>query len=345
MSRARDLAAFVSNADGDIKFDTDTLFIDSSANRVGISTNTPSAPLQVAQTPSDTVGNVGISLKDVDNAIEFGLRLDSTSKDLHLDRYFNGGWHNHMSFDRSTGNVGIGTVPDTWTAYTAQQIKDGCIASTTGNNMIVGSNAYYNGGWKYASTNTASLYQQGSGGHNFRTASSGTADAAITFAEKVAINEHGLTFNGDTAADNALSDYEEGEHEVTLTPSGSGSISVSGSNNDVSYTKIGNRVYVSGQVLATSSSSPVGYTKVSLPFPIKNSGTANTSRRVGGLVSIRYTSINTNQYTLLGVENESFIRIYRADGTDLLSTSANQFASMPGTGISVLLNFTYPTDS
>ena len=28
MTRARDLAAFVSNADGDIKFDTDTLFID-----------------------------------------------------------------------------------------------------------------------------------------------------------------------------------------------------------------------------------------------------------------------------------------------------------------------------
>jgi len=43
MTRARDLAAFVSNADGDIKFDTDTLFIDSSTNNVGIGTSTPNA--------------------------------------------------------------------------------------------------------------------------------------------------------------------------------------------------------------------------------------------------------------------------------------------------------------
>ena len=44
MTRARDLAAFVSNADGDVKFDTDTLFIDSSANNVGIGTTSPSHP-------------------------------------------------------------------------------------------------------------------------------------------------------------------------------------------------------------------------------------------------------------------------------------------------------------
>ena len=47
MTRARDLAAFVSNADGDIKFDTDTLFIDSSANRVGIGTDTPDGQLHL----------------------------------------------------------------------------------------------------------------------------------------------------------------------------------------------------------------------------------------------------------------------------------------------------------
>jgi len=85
------------------------LFVDAGNDAVGINTSSPSAPLQVAYAPSDTVGDVGISLKDKDNAIEFGLRLDATSKDLHLDRYFNGGWHNHMSFDRSTGNVGINT--------------------------------------------------------------------------------------------------------------------------------------------------------------------------------------------------------------------------------------------
>jgi hypothetical protein len=47
MTRARDLAAFVSNADGDIKFDTDTLFIDSSANNVGIGTSSPAQTLHL----------------------------------------------------------------------------------------------------------------------------------------------------------------------------------------------------------------------------------------------------------------------------------------------------------
>ena len=173
-----------------------------------------------------------------------------------------------------------------------------------------------------------------------------THDGAATTTEKLRIDEDGLKFNGDTAAANALDDYEEGEHEVTLTPSGSGTISVSGSNNDISYTKIGNRVHVSGQVLVSGSSSPVGYIKLSLPFAIKNSGTANTQRRVAGFVNVRYTSLNSNEYTLLGVENESLIRIYRANSTDIQSSSAEQFASVPGsTGIIVIVNFTYPTDS
>jgi hypothetical protein len=89
--------------------DTNTLHVDAANNRVGIGTSSPSAPLQVTQTPSDTVGDVGISLKDANNAIEFGLRLDSTSKDLHLDGYYSGAWHNRMTIDRSSGNVGIGT--------------------------------------------------------------------------------------------------------------------------------------------------------------------------------------------------------------------------------------------
>jgi len=50
MTRARDLAAFVSNADGDIKFDTDTLFIDSSTNRVGIGTDSPQTDLHIKET-------------------------------------------------------------------------------------------------------------------------------------------------------------------------------------------------------------------------------------------------------------------------------------------------------
>ena len=107
MTRARDAADQINRVNSSAANAT-AITIDANEN-VGIGTSSPSAPLQVTQTPSDTVGNVGISLKDVNNAIEFGLRLDNASKDLMLDRYYSGAWYNHMSFDRSTGNVGIGT--------------------------------------------------------------------------------------------------------------------------------------------------------------------------------------------------------------------------------------------
>jgi len=101
------------SADLDFRVESDgnanMLFVDGGNDTVGIGAVSSAAPFQVSASPSDTVGTVGISLKDVDNAIEFGLRLDATSKDLHIDRYYSGGWHNNMTFDRSSGNVGIGT--------------------------------------------------------------------------------------------------------------------------------------------------------------------------------------------------------------------------------------------
>jgi len=57
----------------------------------------------------------------------------------------------------------------------------------------------------------------------------------------------GITFNGDTAAANALSDYEEGTFEPTFTSSG-GDFTSAGYNADTGgrYIKIGNLVLVTG---------------------------------------------------------------------------------------------------
>ena len=74
----------------------------------------------------------------------------------------------------------------------------------------------------------------------------------------------GLTFNGDTAAANALDDYEEG----TFTPVWqAGSSDASYTHQVGTYTKIGNKVHVQGRLLTSSLGTMAGSLKITgLPF-------------------------------------------------------------------------------
>ena len=89
--------------------------------------------------------------------------------------------------------------------------------------------------------------------------------------ERVRISDNGLSFNGDTAAANALDDYEEGTFTATLTPSTSGTIVLSP--DTCTYTKIGRQVTVRGQIVVSAVSSPVGSIVIlgGLPFTSQNS--------------------------------------------------------------------------
>jgi hypothetical protein len=80
----------------------------------------------------------------------------------------------------------------------------------------------------------------------------------------------GLTFNGDTAAANALDDYEEGTWTITATPQSSGTITLG--TNGGTYTKIGRQVTCIGRAIVSSVASPVGsYVQFGgLPFTALN---------------------------------------------------------------------------
>ena len=140
MTRARDLAAFVSNADGDIKFDTDTLFIDSSANKVGIRTNTPPHPLSVFGTGAGnaTVQIEGESGADptinflANNAQHWAIGVDDSDSDtFKISEHSALGTNDYFNIDVS-GNVGIGnsnpdqrlTIGDNTTATEIIQFKN-----------------------------------------------------------------------------------------------------------------------------------------------------------------------------------------------------------------------------
>ena len=95
--------------------------------------------------------------------------------------------------------------------------------------------------------------------------------------ERVRISEHGMTFNGDTAAANALDDYEEGTYSPTLANvSNITSLSLSEAGR---YVKIGHLVHfecqVSGNFTSASSEARFSFT---LPF-----NTATTSPRAVGM--------------------------------------------------------------
>ena len=89
----------------------------------------------------------------------------------------------------SAGNVGIGVTPEAIVStHNSLQLGGNGYWSSYGTQgasgeMDFGHNLYNSaaGTPKYISTDEATLYRQGSGKHTFKSAASGSADAAISF--------------------------------------------------------------------------------------------------------------------------------------------------------------------
>jgi len=86
--------------------------------------------------------------------------------------------------------------------------------------------------------------------------------------ERARFTANGLTFNGDTAAANALDDYEEGTWTMGVSFGGA-STGVTYNLNTGAYTKVGNKVTVTGFLQLSSKGSSSGVAKITgLPFTI-----------------------------------------------------------------------------
>jgi hypothetical protein len=179
----------------------------------------------------------------------------------------------------SDGNVGIGVTPQSWfnTRRAIETFNGGALAGVNAGWMEIWGNSYLDaaGADRYLQTGAAALYQSGnvaSGGHVFFTAPSGSAGAAVTFVERARIDNDGLKFNGDTAAANALDDYEEGTWTMGVAFGGA-SVGVTYTSNTGTYTKIGRQVMVNGIVVLSSKGSSTGDALLTgLPFTIPNAG-------------------------------------------------------------------------
>ena len=210
--------------------------IDSSGN-VGIGTSSPSFPLTI----ENSANHLYLKQSNQDN----GWLINTADADgeLHFSRRGEGASpsNNERLTISVAGNVGIGTTSPSELLHVDSASGDAAI-------RIDGSTRSFK-------------IEQNNYGLRFVDVSAGSAERMRLLAGG------GLTFNGDTAAANALDDYEEGTKTTSLDASGAG-LSITGSG--IRYTKIGRFVYVSFDVTYPTTSNTEN-ARITMPFT-QNSG-------------------------------------------------------------------------
>ena len=142
------------------------------------------------------------------------------------------------------------------------------------------------------------------------------------------LSSGGLTFNGDSATANALDDYEEG----TWTPElrfGGNNTGMTFHHQTGTYTKIGNRVYVTCYMLVNAKGSSTGTAKIyGLPFTnaSSTSGYNHLSMWIntcnfGDMVPTGYVEPNSTRYRIERQRATSNSGVATADETNFLTNT------------------------
>ena len=163
---------------------------------------------------------------------------------------------------------------------------------------------------------------------------------------------HGISFAADGHATNMsselLDDYEEGDFTVTLTATGGGTLGLSG-NDHMKYTKIGNRVFISGSIDCNAHSSATGFLQVNgFPFTVEHDGSAANCTHIG-VVYFRggdSTPGSTGNYgdfavrwTMGANETAAYAQAVYGGLTDSGSQNTAQYV---GESTYIYFNFSYP---
>ena len=203
----------------------------------------------------------------------------------------------------TSGNVGIGTVPSAWNTFTASLQIDGASLSGLGaNNTALASNAYYNSGWKYYGTGSASLYQQNSGLHRWDIAGSGTAGNTIAFTEAMRIDSSGNLLVAKTASNVANVGFEaksDGAHFMTRNSGEPLKINrLTNDGNLIAFAKMGGTV---GSIGSSLGEAFIGGVTKGIRFSaVGFTGTNNTGALSDGAIDIGTSSHRIKDLDLSG---------------------------------------------
>ena len=152
--------------------------------------------------------------------------------------------------------------------------------------------------------------------------------------ERFRITDNGVTFNGDTAAANALDDYEEGTWTMGISFGGGTTGITYDASTLATYTKIGRQVTVNGFVALTNKGSSTGSARITgLPFTIANSSAYYSA------AAMRFQAINfVGQFQAYGTINSTTILLQQTTtlgvNTDITNTEFSNSSQ-------IMISFTY----
>jgi hypothetical protein len=258
-----------------------------STTLVGIGTATPLTKLQVAVDVAYSPSQSGqLYVGGTNTGKRLMLGYDTTSNYAFIEGVNFGVAYSPIILNPTQGNVGIGTSSPNYslqvnsaTTTTRLQITN----STTGAGAAQGLQIIQDG-------NNTTFSQKPNGFISFETNN----------VERARFTANGLTFNGDTAAANALDDYEEGTWTPVITDGTNDATMIAG--NGGVYTKIGRQVTATAYCRTTSLGSVSGDVFVKgLPFASLNNLQAVSTATFGYYIGMNLASgqsvggyVNTN---------------------------------------------------
>ena len=303
---------------GNATFDTNTLVVDATNNRVGIGTSSPANTLDVGgeiKLSSDLYMGNDRFLRFVRNSGSASIQtlgIPTGTDDVRLltTGDFNvvtGGLASLLAV-KSSGNVGIGTsAPANKLSVNGDIGAASSVFSNFGSatTAVVGF-ADGNTGFFRPLVNTLGITVNGA------------EQARITSGGVLQLTQGQIKFPVTQVASsdpNTLDDYEEGTWTMGVSFGGA-SVDVTTSSNSGTYTKIGRQVTVNGYLQLTSKGSSTGNALITgLPFTIANNNAYYSSpslrfnnitftNQFQGFANINSTTIILGEITTLGAETD-----------------------------------------
>ena len=157
----------------------------------------------------------------------------------------------------------------------------------------------------------------------------------------IRVDSDGLKFGSDTAAANALDDYEEGTFDANLEDSGGGAtLTLNSSYNALAYTKIGRQVLITGVLVVSGVSGTANGTLQINNLPFASAALVDQAGKSGGcgvsIYQVQKYSSGAFPVTSLA-ENSTVLQI------QLGVVDANTYACYANTATQLYFSFSYIT--